>query len=270
MRPQRIDTVVERLQDDAWSAPVNVVEGKSYYVEFLLQMNTGHHRMYGGFSANFIYSYHRSDSAGATGSDPGSSPRRARSGRYVLRTSDVVADKIRIKITAKQATSFQLTLWPGAKPVEVQGAIGMSDYAWQKAFRKVLQWATCDSEVDPKNDIALFPDDFNTYGHPFEATNRWLTSASTKTVKDPRVLINERLNPYDWVKDNYGGKQGASMDFSTAFCGTSNEIDLGLLPPGHVVNPLTQKFHALQSAHTSNSVCVQIDRWCKGYYDFEI
>ena len=213
-------------------------------------MNTKHHRYYGGFDATFIYSYHRNDSAGATGSVSGSSPRRARSGRYVLRTSDVVADKITINIGNHQASSFDLTLWPGMKPVEVSGAIGMRNYAWQKAFRKVLQWAACDSEVDPKNDIALFPDDFNTYGHPFEADHRWLTSASTKQFTDPRVLHNMRVNPANYIHDNYGGREGASMDFSTAYCGASSQrIDLGLLPPGRIVNPTTKNFLARQSDH---------------------
>ena len=111
---------------DVWSAPFNVIGGNTYYVEFLLKLNTLHRKMYGGFGANFVFSYHRNDTAGATGTVSRASPRRARSGYYVLRTSDVVADTVTIDIADSDVQNWDLTLWSGMEPIKIRGQLGQS------------------------------------------------------------------------------------------------------------------------------------------------
>jgi hypothetical protein len=236
---------------DVWSAPLNVIGGNTYYVEFLLKLNTLHKKRYGGFGANFVFSYHRNDTAGATGIVSRASPRRARSGYYVLRTSDVVADTVTIDIANSDAQSFDVTLWSGMDPIKIRGQVGRS---WiTNAFRKALPWATCDSQLD-KQDVSLFPDDFNEIGHPFEAAHRWITFGSTKQFVDGRQNNNYPYSHNDYFNDHRyalnGEVEGASMDYSTAYCGASSQrINLDMLPPGRVIAPITPSFRASESGH---------------------
>ena len=90
-----------------------------------------------------------------------------------------------------------------------------------------MAWATCNptgSQID------INPDVFHDYD-PFDVKRRWISKDSSSMFTSGNDIFSA-----DVLKA--GGAPGASIDYSTAYCGSmSQRINLSLLPAGRIIAP---------------------------------
>eukprot|EP00941_MAST-03F_sp_MAST-3F-sp1_P003352 g3352.t1 len=227
--------------DDTPTHWFTVERKKFYMVEVLLKHNNHHHRYWGDFSIKVDFSYGDNDFGGITtieenAGSPTKAPRRARSGLYTLRTSVVPEEEIVIDVPDSGAHKrFNLQLWNGQQVALLPSVVSpdeMNFLSFRAAIRKSLSWASCDALPNDSYYEPLQP----TYSHdrhPFDVKHRWALYSSTEHFTD---LTNHSGMMATWR--DAAGYAGASMDYSTSYCGASSQkFDLDKLAPGRIIAP---------------------------------
>ena len=214
---------------------ITVEEGEAYYIEFLIQHEfdvsyVGENVREGGFDSWFDFSYFANDTRGAVKvlDDSEEITRRARSnGDYILRSSVIATDQITIKHRKSHSRTYELRLWNYSTPIVINAKGSNTESSIKRSIRESLAWATCNptgSQTDINPDVLH---DF----HPFDVKRRWIS-------KDSSSMFTSSKNTFLADVLKAGGARGASIDYSTAYCGSmSQRINLSLLPAGRIIAP---------------------------------
>ena len=223
--------VRDRWRRYARSDWITVEEGEEYYIEFVIKHELSDRNVVeGGFGAWFDFSYFANDTRGAVKvlDDSEKITRRARSnGDYILRSSAIETDQITIKHRTSHSRSYELRLWNGSAPVAINAKGKNAEVSIKRSIRESLAWATC-NPTGSQTDIN--PDVFHDY-HPFDVNRRWISKDSSSMFTSGNDIFSA-----DVLKA--GGAPGASIDYSTAYCGSmSQRINLSLLPAGRIIAP---------------------------------
>ena len=142
----------------------------------------------------------------------------------MLRTSGIAADTITVTAMQGESPIFDLNLANGTVAIPIRG-MRFPRYTYRNAVRESLKWATCDPLPSGSKKIEVLQ--YHAL-HPFDVEGRWVLGKDSNTFTTNSIPQSTKV----------GGISGASIDYSTSYCGSlSQHINLNAIPDGRVIMP---------------------------------